>query len=261
VGRAFVPSARVGALLSLVGEVIELDADRPARKRHLLAGLLRLMNAQVGFQVHHDHFRPGTAGTVADWLDLGWANQSDRALAVEPYLQGGVDEPAVERLRALTQGGAAPVTVRRRELVCDRVWYRHPTVVDRLLRARIGDAIYSVRPLAGGAAVHGIVLSRERSAPPFSAEDRELLAIVHDQLAWVLSEPRSPTEEVHLSPRQRETLEQLLAGHSIKEIAASLGLSFHTVAEYVRGVYRAYGVRSRGELLARFVASGRPRSR
>jgi DNA-binding CsgD family transcriptional regulator len=84
---------------------------------------------------------------------------------------------------------------------------------------------------------------------------------LHDQLAWLLSEPRSPADQVHLSPRQRETLEHLLAGHSIKETADSLGLSSNTVGEYVEGVYRAFGVRSRGELLARFVESARRRSR
>jgi DNA-binding CsgD family transcriptional regulator len=154
------------------------------------------------------------------------------------------------------------VTRLRRELITERAWHRHPTVVDRLLPARIGDSIYSIRPLAGRrVACHGIVLSRERSGGPFSAEDRELLAILHDQLAWLLSGPRSPAEGVHLSPRQRETLEQLLAGRSIKEAADALRLSINTVAEYVEGVYRAFGVRSRSELLSRFIEPGPRRGR
>ena len=37
--------------------------------------------------------------------------------------------------------------------------------------------------------------------------------------------------------------------------SALLGLSIHTIGDYVKAVYRAYGVNSRGELLAR--VSGR----
>ena len=58
-----------------------------------------------------------------------------------------------------------------------------------------------------------------------------------------------------LSPRLRQTLERLLAGDSEKQIARHLGLSPHTVHVYVKALYRGFGVSSRGELLARFVAS------
>ncbi len=56
-----------------------------------------------------------------------------------------------------------------------------------------------------------------------------------------------------LPPRQAETLERLLAGDGEKQIAAKLGLSRHTVHEYVKSLYRRFGVSSRGELLARWV--------
>ena len=61
---------------------------------------------------------------------------------------------------------------------------------------------------------------------------------------------------VGLAPRLRQTLERLLAGDSEKQIAARLGVSPHTVHVYVKGLYRHYGVNSRGELLARFVRGG-----
>lgn len=56
-----------------------------------------------------------------------------------------------------------------------------------------------------------------------------------------------------LPPRQRQTLLQLLAGDSEKQIAHKLGLSRNTVHTYVKSVYRHFEVNSRGELLARFV--------
>jgi DNA-binding CsgD family transcriptional regulator len=57
----------------------------------------------------------------------------------------------------------------------------------------------------------------------------------------------------HLSPRQVETLQHLLAGRSEKEVAIALGRSVHTVHVYVKEIYGRFGVQSRAELLARFV--------
>jgi DNA-binding NarL/FixJ family response regulator len=58
-----------------------------------------------------------------------------------------------------------------------------------------------------------------------------------------------------LSPRLKQTLELLLAGESEKQIARRLSLSQHTIHVYVKALYKGFGVSSRGELLAKFIAS------
>jgi len=69
-----------------------------------------------------------------------------------------------------------------------------------------------------------------------------------------LSEPPlALLEHLGLSLRMRQTLQGLLAGEQEKQIAYRLSLSRHTVHVYVKGLYRHFGVSSRGELLARFV--------
>jgi DNA-binding CsgD family transcriptional regulator len=81
-------------------------------------------------------------------------------------------------------------------------------------------------------------------------------------LAWVLIEDEDPVHAAtdrlvaRLTPRERDVLRLLLAGEGAKQIAWMLGLSTHTVAGYVKTLHRRLGVRSRGELLSRFV--GRP---
>ena len=50
----------------------------------------------------------------------------------------------------------------------------------------------------------------------------------------------------------------LLGGASEKEIADRMGLSAHTVHQYVKSIYRAFGVRSRAELMARCLAPASP---
>jgi len=56
-----------------------------------------------------------------------------------------------------------------------------------------------------------------------------------------------------LSPRQRQTLELLLAGNAEKQIAARLSISRHTVHVYVKSLYKRFAVNSRPELLAKWV--------
>lgn len=57
-----------------------------------------------------------------------------------------------------------------------------------------------------------------------------------------------------LPPRVIQTLEALLTGRSVKEIAFELGLSANTVRTYVRMLHRHYNVSTQGELLAKFIA-------
>ena len=66
--------------------------------------------------------------------------------------------------------------------------------------------------------------------------------------------PVARGQEERLSPHLDRTLRALLRGLSEKLVAAELGLSRHTIHEYVKALYRRFGVRSRPELLARFVA-------
>jgi DNA-binding CsgD family transcriptional regulator len=65
--------------------------------------------------------------------------------------------------------------------------------------------------------------------------------------------PLALLDQLGLSVRLRQTLEGLLAGDGEKQIAYRLRLSRHTVHVYVKGLYRHFGVSSKGELLARFV--------
>lgn len=55
-----------------------------------------------------------------------------------------------------------------------------------------------------------------------------------------------------LSLREREMLESLAGGAAYKEIAATYGLSYHTVNNHLRNIYRKLQVHSRGEAVARY---------
>ena len=56
----------------------------------------------------------------------------------------------------------------------------------------------------------------------------------------------------HLTDGQRPVFDLLLLGLSEKAVAAQLRLSRHTVHIHIHHIYRAFGVHSRPELMARF---------
>ena len=65
-----------------------------------------------------------------------------------------------------------------------------------------------------------------------------------------------PVEQSGLPPRQREVLQLLLEGLSVKEVAARLELSPNTVHSHIKTIYLRFSVSSRAELLARWIRRG-----
>ena len=64
-----------------------------------------------------------------------------------------------------------------------------------------------------------------------------------------IEKAKDPTTD--LPPRLAQTLAELAAGSSEKQVSLKLGISRHTVHNYVKALHRRLGVSSRGELLAK----------
>jgi DNA-binding NarL/FixJ family response regulator len=62
-------------------------------------------------------------------------------------------------------------------------------------------------------------------------------------------QPREPTERAGLSPRQREVLQLVAEGHSMKEIGRILKIRPRTVAFHKYGMMRELGIKSTAELV------------
>ena len=59
-----------------------------------------------------------------------------------------------------------------------------------------------------------------------------------------------------LSPREKQILEALAYGMNYKEVARKYNLSHHTVAKYIKTIYRKLSVNSRAEAVVEGVRSG-----
>lgn len=68
-----------------------------------------------------------------------------------------------------------------------------------------------------------------------------------------------PTDDTHwLTHREQVILQHLLLGKSVREIAAELGRSPHTVHDHVKSLHRKLNASSRGELVARALGHVEP---
>jgi DNA-binding NarL/FixJ family response regulator len=67
------------------------------------------------------------------------------------------------------------------------------------------------------------------------------------------AEPAHGSETADLSPREKSVLDGLAGGLAYKQIADQLGVSIHTVRNYIRRIYEKLHVRSRTEAVAKFL--------
>lgn len=105
------------------------------------------------------------------------------------------------------------------------------------------EAVAAIRAvLDGGApispAVAGHILSRVRGLAPPKRPERAL------------------PPAISLTPREVTVLEQLAKGLSFKDVARVEGISFHTVTDHVKAIYRKLSVNSRGEAVFEAIQTG-----
>jgi DNA-binding NarL/FixJ family response regulator len=92
----------------------------------------------------------------------------------------------------------------------------------------------------------------ERGAPDFSERDRALLALLRPHLrqAYIDAERRRHSTPT-LTPRQRELLRLVAAGHTNAQIARRLGVSEGTVRIHLQNIYARLQVPSRTAAVTR----------
>jgi DNA-binding NarL/FixJ family response regulator len=114
------------------------------------------------------------------------------------------------------------------------------------------------RALAAGAS--GYLLKRQRPEELLAAI-REVVAggapmstsIARTVVRSFQSAPPQGMESAELSHRELEVLQALAQGLAYKQIADQLGVSIHTVRNYIRRVYEKLHVRSRTEAVVKFL--------
>lgn len=128
-------------------------------------------------------------------------------------------------------------------------------------RTGLSDGIVCMVPL-GGPSWSGIGFHRREGRTPFTMREIDIVHLVMAQLGPLhragTDVPANSDVLFQFRPRERQVLLYLIAGDSTKQIAAKLGLSHHTVGDYVKVIYRRLRVSTRAELLRLFMPGGQP---
>jgi DNA-binding CsgD family transcriptional regulator len=252
---------RTGDLCSLVrllGEVHELAEQDPAALFvHMLEGLAGVVGADGAGFAPLGGFRPGSWVTEAP-IFRGFTRQVEQR-ALMSGVEGPADPSVLAHMRAFVPGSVS--TRLRRENVSDACWNGSQYGAELRRIAGVTDVLCSVAPGEGPESLFGLALYRTGAGPRFSEAERDLVHVFHEQMVRIyrrLSARARSSPAAHvaarLRPGERRVLRPLLEGLSEKEIARRLDLSRHTVHDYVRLIYLEFGVSSRAELLARFIA-------
>jgi DNA-binding CsgD family transcriptional regulator len=179
------------------------------------------------------------------------------ALNAEFERRGAEYSPMVAPYRAAAGRGEGPC-LSRPDLVADADWYGTEYYQQYHGPSRADVMMYCLLPQRNGR-VSGVVLVRPTGEPDFPRRAKAVIAAAHVAVAPLIGGPLAGYADPPpgaLPPRVRQVLRCLLEGDSDKQVATRLGIGAHTVNQYVKRVYHYFGVRSRPELLARWVRRG-----
>lgn len=243
----------VRRVFRLVGEIREIGADPERWRPHMVQALRKLANAEVVVS-SEIHFRKIKTTGSMKVFDIGWGSDPD-GKSWKIHTERNDEKPENFWLAATaTPEGSAPGKAASLpeddgddddELVPVK-----PT--EKVRGGRY--LILSQYALPHAGVVDQLGLHRAWDGKPFTPADHKLVRLFHVELGrlWkrdAIRQARDPGSA--LPPRLTQTLNELLAGSSEKQIAGKLELSRHTIHNYVKALHQRFGVSSRGELLAR----------
>lgn len=118
-----------------------------------------------------------------------------------------------------------------------------------------GAAGYIKKDATSAELLHAIEAVLRDEAPMSPTIARHLLRRVRTSIVDP-SDATQPVESSVLSPREKQILEALAHGMNYKEVARKYDLSHHTVAKYIKTIYKKLSVNSRAEAVVQGLKSG-----
>jgi DNA-binding CsgD family transcriptional regulator len=225
------------------------------RKRALATGLAELTGSDVFiWATGIANLAVGGEAAATSFIDGGWKDEKERAQVYHLVLTSEASLTISSHITEDLRIGRAR-TILRQDVVPDERW---PIMAADLRELGFGEVLYTTYPL-GADGYSCLGLQRRVGKPPFTDRERCLVHVAFQNVEWLHGEGLKTDAgrvALRLSPRQREVLLLLLKGDSQKKIASKLEISLHTVADYMKQIYRQFEVSSRGELLAQFISGG-----
>lgn len=260
----------VRALLRLLGEVRELGDSPSAWRGHLAEQLSQLCGARAAVSSElSPRSSPSEAQRAAAAAGSCQAAITPLAVAhaglseadTDSFFQDVIwyDHSRDRTLQRLVPLYGSTFVRSRADLAEDATWYGSALASERFRRHDCDDFIIAMCAVPGAGVICSLELFRPWGAARFAERERLLVQLVQEELSRDFQASFEPLRR--LSPRQRQVLDLLRRGLAEKQVAAELGVSPHTVHDYVKALYRSHGVTSRAELLAQLTKPPRPLAR
>lgn len=233
----FPASEAVAARTHLLRELcVLLEADNAVWCAVLRLNMDAATDPLRGWRVRNLHFLHDQVGFDAARRE--WLQRMERG---SPSARMGFSETGTFRVRRL----------------CDVTTpaFFEGEFYQRLYRKELGihDGMWLGMPVNDDAEV-GIVLLRGAGRDWFGTGDCARAADIVRGLRWFhrqqLLAQGLLVADTPLTPVEQRVLQGLLAGRTDKQIACHAGQSPHTTSEYVRRLYRKFGVAGRAELMS-----------
>jgi DNA-binding CsgD family transcriptional regulator len=251
------------AIFRLAGECRELGDDHRHWRLHFLAGLATLVSADVSVGAEVSgiaSLRPHElTDTPADWgFDRGFDKRGWlRALEL---LQSDPSYTCLLKHYLQRGGQDSGQPMRRSDLLPNHDWQRSREYDEAYRTMEIDHSITCFRFIPGlNDVALGSVVGRAKSRRDFSGRElailRETFAAVAPMVGGALARVEEPSPG-DLPPRVRQVLRCVLRGDSDKQIAVRLGISRHTVNQYLKVIFSHFNAAGRSNLLARWISRG-----
>lgn len=242
------------AMVRLLGQTAAVEGGHQDKKRFLMDGLCRLIQADCWVWTLGCQLVPGEAQVYVSALHDGF--DESRYAALLEALAHPVMGHAVETFYAAIAEEKTHTTMLRDEIDPRRIAYG-PGPDALWKKADIGSLMLSGYPIDDNS-LSAIAIYRRVDDTPFTERDKLIAHIILDEVPWLhmtgWPEDRGATVP-QLSPRQRTVLNLLLDGLGRKQIADQLGITENTVSGYVKDIYRHFSVNSQAELMHRFLTA------
>lgn len=253
-------AADVESLIHLLATAADptVEIDLANRKRQLLVGVGRMIAADVWiwFLSRIAPHRQGDAVPISA-VDGGWLDENERQNALRVMVHPELQRTVTAVLHEAVVNDRSH-TISRTQLMDDATWFA--TEAGQAWRTTgFNHFVVSAYPI-GHSIVSACGFHRRYGKPAFSEREKTIVHVMFQQVDWLHrqgSDVPAPKSVIDLSPRERQVMLLLIGGDSRKQVAAKLKLSQHTVADYLKEIYRKLNVSSRAELLAKFIAGGK----
>ena len=247
-------------LRTLLGIVQDTRDDLPD------AGLPVSLLTELTGQIRCDNLSLLDAGGVPEKIPpWGWMQE------IPPIDVSGIDEMATlacnwsEFCWYPGRSGDLRSATRLSDFYSARQWHSTIAYTDAFRHVGIGEHVLQLClpgplgpaawPYCGGAQM----LIFRGPGPDFSERDRDLLALLQPHLNQAyLDAERRRRSPPPLTPRQRELMRLIAAGHTSAKIARQLGITEGTVRSHLQDIYTRLQVSNRAAAVARAFPAGAP---